>query len=66
MAGESPADVQFRNMSGEQRELLMIQVAKRYYELDMTMGDLAKELGLTRWQASRLLSDARESGIVRI
>ena len=59
-------DVQFRNMSGEQRELLMIQVAKRYYELDMTMGDLAKELGLTRWQASRLLSDARESGIVRI
>lgn len=59
-------DVQFRSMSGEQRELLMIQVAKRYYELDMTMGDLAKELGLTRWQASRLLTDARESGIVRI
>lgn len=59
-------DVQFRSMSGEQRELLMIQVAKRYYELDMTMSDLSKELGLTRWQASRLLSDARESGIVRI
>lgn len=59
-------DVQFRGLSAEQRELLMIQVAKRYYELDMTMGDLAKELGLTRWQASRLLSDARESGIVRI
>jgi deoxyribonucleoside regulator len=59
-------DVQFRGLSAEQRELLMIQVAKRYYKLDMTMGDLAKELGLTRWQASRLLSDARESGIVRI
>ena len=59
-------DVQFRGLSAEQRELLMIQVAKRYYELDMTMGDLAKELGLTRWQASRLLTDARESGIVRI
>ena len=44
-------DVQFRGLSGEQRELLMIQVAKRYYELDMTMGELAKELGLTRWQA---------------
>ncbi|OCC05312.1 DNA-binding transcriptional regulator [Labrys sp. WJW] len=53
-------------MSGEQRELLMIQVAKRYYELDMTMGDLAKELNLTRWQASRLLTEAREAGIVRI
>jgi deoxyribonucleoside regulator len=59
-------DVQFRGLSAEQRELLMIQVAKRYYELDMTMGDLAAELGLTRWQASRLLSEARESGIVRI
>ena len=59
-------DVQFRTLSGEQRELLMIQVAKRYYELDMTMGDLAKELNLTRWQASRLLTEAREAGIVRI
>ncbi|CAM5777152.1 transcriptional regulator [Labrys miyagiensis] len=59
-------DIQFRTLSGEQRELLMIQVAKRYYELDMTMGELAKELNLTRWQASRLLSDAREAGIVRI
>jgi deoxyribonucleoside regulator len=44
----------------------MIQVAKRYYGLDMTIGDLSKELGLTRWQASKLLTDARESGIVRI
>lgn len=59
-------EVQFRGLSAEQRELLMIQVAKRYYELDMTIGDLAKELGLTRWQASRLLTDARASGIVRI
>jgi deoxyribonucleoside regulator len=59
-------EVQFRGLSPEQRELLMIQVAKRYYELDMTMGELAKELGLTRWQASRLLGEARETGIVRI
>jgi deoxyribonucleoside regulator len=59
-------DIQFRGLSAEQRELLMIQVAKRYYELDMTMGDLAQELGLTRWQASRLLSEARETGLVRI
>ena len=59
-------DIQFRSMSGEQRESLMIQVAKRYYDLGMTMADLAKDLGLTRWQASRLLTEARESGIVRI
>jgi ferredoxin len=56
-------DVQFRGLSAEQREMLMIQVAKRYYELDMTMGDLSKELGLTRWQASRLLTEARETGV---
>ena len=67
MSSDTPdRDVQFRSMSGEQRELLMIQVAKRYYDLDMTMRDLAEELGLTRWQASRLLTEARESGIVRI
>lgn len=59
-------DIQLRSMSGEQRESLMVQVAKRYYDLGMTMADLAKELGLTRWQASRLLTEARESGIVRI
>ena len=65
-AAEFDRDIQFRALSPEQRELLMIQVAKRYYELDMTVGDLAKDLGLTRWQASRLLSEARETGIVRI
>lgn len=59
-------DIQFRNLSSEQRERLMIQVAKRYYHLDMTMSDLSTELGLTRWQASRLLTEARETGLVRI
>nr|WP_035487108.1 sugar-binding domain-containing protein [Geminicoccus roseus] len=44
----------------------MVQVAKRYYHQDMTINVIAKELGLTRWQASRLLTDARDSGIVRI
>jgi deoxyribonucleoside regulator len=59
-------DIQFRNLSAEQREQLMIQVVKRYYHLDMTMSDLSAELGLTRWQASRLLTEAKESGLVRI
>lgn len=59
-------DIQFRNLSAEQREQLMIQVAKRYYQLDMTMSDLADELGLTRWQASKLLTEARDTGLVRI
>ena len=55
-------DVHFRSLSIEQRELLMIQAAKRYYDLDMTIGELARELGLTRWQARRLLNDARDCG----
>jgi len=59
-------DVGFRGLSAEQRELLMIQAAKRYYGLNLTIGDLAKEMGLTRWQARRLLDEARASGIVRI
>jgi deoxyribonucleoside regulator len=59
-------DVPFRSLSIEQRELLMIRAAKSYYDLNMTIGEVAEELGLTRWQARRLLNEARESGIVRI
>lgn len=44
----------------------MIQVAKLSYELDMTMSEIGKQLGLTRWQVGRLRKDARELGIVRI
>jgi deoxyribonucleoside regulator len=59
-------EVQFRGLSPDQREELMIRAAKGYYDLEMTMADLARELGLTRWQVSKLLKDARDSGIVRI
>jgi deoxyribonucleoside regulator len=50
----------------EQREHRMVQVAKLYYDLERTQSEIAEEVGLTRWQVSRLLRDARESGIVRI
>jgi deoxyribonucleoside regulator len=59
-------EVDFRTLSAEARELLMLQAAKAYYDLDRTMGDIAKQLGLTRWQVGRLLKDAREQGVVRI
>jgi deoxyribonucleoside regulator len=52
--------------SDPQREQLMAQVAKLYYDLERTQGDIAKETGLTRWQVARLLREAREVGIVRI
>ena len=44
----------------------MVQAAKLYHDLDRTQSDIAKELGLTRWQVGRLLSDARAHGVVRV
>ncbi len=52
--------------SDETREHLMLQAAKLYYELDKTQNEIAHELGLTRWQVSRLIREAREVGVVRI
>ncbi len=66
MLADADRDLGFRGLSPEQREQLMLRAAKGYYDLDMTMADLARELGLTRFQVSRLLKDARDTGIVRI
>lgn len=52
--------------SDEQREHLMVRVAKLYYDLDKTQSEIAKELGLTRWQVGRLMTEAKELGVVRI
>jgi deoxyribonucleoside regulator len=65
-ANEQEQDVQLRALSAEQRELIMIQAAKLYYDLERTMSEIAKELGLTRWQVGRILREARETGVVRI
>ena len=50
----------------EQREQLMVQAAKLYFDLERNQSDIATELGLTRWQVGRLLTEAKEVGIVRI
>lgn len=50
----------------EARDHLLVQVAKMYFQLDRTQADIAAALGLTRWQVGRLLSEARETGVVRI
>lgn len=50
----------------DQRDQLLLQVAKMYFELDQTQAEIAATLGLTRWQIGRLLSEARTTGIVRI
>ena len=64
MATPSPTSV--RLPSDELREHLMVQVAKLYYDLEKTQSEIATEVGLTRWQVSRLIREARELGIVRI
>lgn len=50
----------------DQRDHLMVQVAKLYFDMDRTQAQIAAGLGLTRWQVARLLTEAREEGIVRI
>lgn len=52
--------------SNEQREHLMVQVAKLYYDLDRTQAEIASELCLTRWQVGKLLTEAKAVGIVKI
>ncbi len=44
----------------------MLRVAQLYYEQDLTQGQIASKLLLTRWKVGRLLEDAKERGIVRI
>ena len=48
------------------RDHLMVQVAKSYYDLYKTQAEIGKDLGLTRWQVGKLLTEAREQGIVKI
>lgn len=50
----------------EQRDLLVAQAAKLFHILEKSKVEIAEEMGLTRWQVSRLLQDARDLGIVRI
>lgn len=45
---------------------LMHQAATLYYEQEATQADVAERLGLSRATVSRLLSEARRAGIVRI
>jgi deoxyribonucleoside regulator len=59
-------DNQLRGLSAEQREQLMIQAAKLYYDLDHTQIEIGLILGLNRFQIARLLKEARETGLVHI
>lgn len=44
----------------------MVNVARLYYEQNMTQNEIAKELGISRPLVSILLTEARTCGIVTI
>lgn len=46
--------------------MCLVQTAKMYYEEDMTQAEIAKHLEVSRPMVSKMLSQARELGIVRI
>ena len=56
MIGERTAD----------SDLLAVRAAELYYDQDKTQDEIGAVLGLTRWKVGRLLTYARERGIVRI
>jgi len=47
-------------------ELLMVRTAELYYDENKTQDEIGALLGVTRWKVGRLLTQARERGIVRI
>lgn len=47
-------------------ELLAVRAAELYYDEGKTQDEIGALLGISRWKAGRLLTHARESGIVRI
>jgi len=47
-------------------ELLAVRVAQLYYEQDKTQDEIGTQLGISRFKAGRMLTQARERGIVRI
>ncbi|MEX1079408.1 MAG: sugar-binding domain-containing protein [Homoserinimonas sp.] len=50
----------------DENELLMVRAAELYYDDNKTQDEIGALLGITRWKVGRLLTQARQSGIVRI
>lgn len=52
--------------SRDDRKIVMVHVAEMYYYEQMTQSAIADRLSLSRWTVSRMLEEARDSGLVRI
>jgi DNA-binding transcriptional regulator LsrR (DeoR family) len=55
-----------REATALQKARLLYRVAQAYYEQDLTQAEIADRFGISRIKVSRMLTRAREDGIVRI
>lgn len=51
---------------GDERDELLADVAQMYYMDDLTQAEISRSIGMTRSAVSRMLSEARNKGIVQI
>jgi len=51
---------------GDDRDYLLADVAEKYYLDDLTQAEISRTIGLTRSAVSRMLTEARQKGIVQI
>lgn len=51
---------------GRERSLLLLEVARMYYEEDLSQERIAREIGYSRPTVSRMLDEAKHEGIVRV
>ena len=56
----------YRGVVDTDDELLAVRVAELYYDDNKTQDEIGGLLGISRWKAGRLLTQARDAGIVRI
>ena len=52
-------------ITNDERQL-MARVAWLYFVEEMTQGDIASHLGVTRYKVNRTLAEGRRSGLVQI
>ena len=47
-------------------EKLLVQASRLYYEQNLTQAEIGRRLNTSRSTVSRLLQEARETGVVRV